>query len=333
MKSKIIIIAEAGVNHNGKLSEAKKLIKAASLAGADYVKFQTYDPDSMIRKKTKLANYQKKNIKSNVTQYKMLKKYKLNENWYESLITYSKKNNIKFLSSPFDIKSILFLKKFNLDFIKIPSGEIDNIPYLIKIAQLKKKIILSTGMSNFEEVSKAIKVFKNAGLKKKYINILHCHSDYPSKPINLNLKVLLNLRSKLGVNIGYSDHSEGLEAPIISVAYGAKIIEKHLTLNRKSKGPDHKASLEPDIFKKMVQSIRIAEKMIGDGIKKPTNAELKNKILVRKSIVASKNIKKGEKFTENNITTKRPALGKSPMLFNKLINKRAKLNYKKDDYI
>ena len=333
MKNKTIIIAEAGVNHNGSLSLAKKLIKAASRAGADYVKFQTYDVDSMIRKNTKLTIYQKKNLKKNLTQYEILKKYKLRNNWYRSLILYSKKNNIKLISSPFDIKSIQLIKKFNFDYIKIPSGEINNLPYLKVLAKQKKKLILSTGMSTLSEVKNAISILRSKGLKNNNLYVLHCHSDYPSKPENLNLKAIGLLERKIGLNVGYSDHSAGIEAPIIAVAYGAKIIEKHITLNKNYYGPDHRASLEPQEFKTMVDSIRITEKMIGTGLKKPSKIELKNRKLVRKSIVAFKDIKKGEKFSTNNITTKRPAYGKSPMLYDLYLEKKAKKNYFKDDFI
>lgn len=334
MKSKkVIIIAEAGVNHNGNLSLAKKLIKEAAKAGADYVKFQTYELDSMIVKNTKLTIYQKKNLNKNISQYDILKNFQLKKIWYEKLINFSKKNNIKFISSPFDINSIKFLQKFKLDFIKVPSGEINNLPYLKVLGKLNKKVILSTGMSTLNEIKVATKILKKLGLSKKKLYILHCHSDYPSKAENLNLKVISILIKKFGTNIGYSDHSLGIEAPIISVAYGAKIIEKHLTLDRRLSGPDHKASMEPLEFKKMVKAIRNTEKMLGSKTKKPTKIELKNSKLVRKSIVSIGNIKKGEKFSVKNITTKRPALGKSPMKFDFYLRKVARKNYIKDEFI
>ena len=333
MRNKVIIIAEAGVNHNGKLSLAKKLIKEASRAGADYVKFQTYTLENMIIKNTKPAAYQKKNIKKKLSQYDILKKYRLKDHWYKDLILFSKKNKIKFLSSPFDIKGIKFLGKLNLDYIKVPSGEINNLPYLKVLGKLNKKIILSTGMSNLIEIKNSINILKKEGLSRKKINLLHCHTDYPSKPENLNLKSIILLKKKFGLNVGYSDHSLGIEAPVVAIAYGAKIIEKHLTLNKKFSGPDHKASIEPKEFKKMVQSIRKTEKMLGSFIKKPTKIELKNRKLVRKSIVAIKNIKKGEKFSTSNISTKRPAIGKSPMYFDIYLKKKAKKNYFKDEFI
>ena len=333
MKNKVIIIAEAGINHNGKLSIAKRLIEEASKSGADYVKFQTYDLEKIIIKNTKATLYQRKNIKKNLSQYDILKKYRLKEEWYKNLISHSKKNKIKLISSPFDIESIKFLKKFKLDYIKVPSGEINNLPYLKVLGKLKKKVILSTGMSDLNEIKDAINILKKEGLSKEKLSILHCHSDYPSKPENLNLKSILLLKKKLGLNVGYSDHSLGTEASVIAVAYGAKIIEKHLTLNKNYSGPDHKASIQPKEFKKMVQAIRNTEKMLGSNIKRPTTIELKNRKLVRKSIVAIKNIKKGEKFSLNNISTKRPALGKSPMYFDIYLKKKAKKNYSKDDFI
>lgn len=333
MKNKVIIIAEAGVNHNGKLSLAKKLIEEASKSGADYVKFQTYNLDELIIKNTKPTIYQRKSLKKNLSQYDILKKYELKKEWYKKLISHSKKNKIKLISSPFDIKSIKFLKKLKLDYLKVPSGEINNLPYLKALGKLKKKVILSTGMSDLQEIQDAINILKKEGLSKEKINILHCHSDYPSKPKNLNLRSILFLKEKLRLNIGYSDHSLGIEAAIVAVAYGAKIIEKHLTLNKNYSGPDHNASIEPNEFKKMVQAIRKSEQMLGSSIKKPTAIELKNRRLVRKSIVAIKNIKKGENFTTRNISTKRPALGKSPMYFDAYLKKKAKKNYFKDEFI
>ena len=330
---KIIIIAEAGVNHNGNINLAKKLILAAANSGADYIKFQTYETENLIRPNTKLARYQKENIKIDKTQYQMLKKYQLKKNYYKTLIQYAKKRKIGFISSPFDIESLKFLKKFNLDFIKIPSGEIDNFPLLKEIGKLNKKVILSTGMANINEINNALKILKKFGTKKERISLLHCHSDYPSKPENLNLKAIVTLKKRFNLKVGYSDHSLGIEAPVISTSLGAEIIEKHLTLNNKMKGPDHIASMEPKLFSEMVLAIRKAEKMLGNGKKIPTNIELKNKQFVRKSIVAKTKIKKGEQFSIANITTKRPGTGKSPMLFERILKTRAKKNYQEDDFI
>ena len=328
-----IIIAEAGINHNGSFILAKKLIQAAARAGADYVKFQTFETKDMIKENTKLVKYKRGKIGKNLSQYNMLKKYQLKKNLYKKLVLHASKNKIKLLSSPFDIGSIKFLKKFNFDFIKIPSGEINNFPYLREIGKLNKKIILSTGMSSIKEVEAAIKILTKYGTNRKNITLLHCHSDYPSRPEDLNLNSILTLKKKFNLNVGFSDHSIGVEAPIISIVLGAKVIEKHLTLNNKLKGPDHKASIEPNDFKKMVLAIRNAEKMLGDGKKIASKNESKIKRLVRKSIVAKKEIKKGEKFSEENLTTKRPGVGLSPMKFENLINMIAKRNYKKDDFI
>ena len=330
---KTLIIAEIGINHNGRLSLAKKLISAAAKTGADYVKFQTFEPENVVIKSAKLAKYQKRNMKKNISQLKMLKKYQIKKKFYDLLIKFSKKKKINFISSPFDVDSIKFLSKLKLNFLKIPSGEINNFPYLKEIAKLKKKLILSTGMSSLREVDQAIKILIKFGTKKKNISLLHCHTDYPSMPENLNLKSILTLKKKFKLKVGYSDHSQGIEAAIASVALGAEVIEKHLTLNNKMSGPDHKASIDPITFRDMVIGIRNTEKMLGNGKKKPTQKELHNKKFVRKSLVAKKSIKKGDRFTVKNMTTKRPALGISPMKYQYKLNKIAKKNYSEDDYI
>lgn len=332
-KNRTIIIAEAGVNHNGKLNIAKKLITAAAVSGADYVKFQTFETENMTKPKTKLAQYQKMNLKNNLSQFEMLKKYELKKSHYNILIKHAKKNKINFISSPFDINSINFLKKFNLHFIKIPSGEIDNYPYLKEIGKLKKKIILSTGMSTLKEVFYAIRVLTKHGTKKKNISLLHCHSDYPSNFKDLNLKAISTLKKVFKLKVGYSDHSPGIYAPIVSVALGSQIIEKHLTLSNKMTGPDHKASINPKQFKAMVKGIRQTEEMLGNGKKIPTKSELKNKLIVRKSIVARTDIKKGDKFSDKNLTTKRPASGISPTKYSNFLKKISKKNYKKNNFV
>lgn len=326
---KTIIIAEAGVNHNGKIKIAKKLVDAAAVAKADYVKFQTYDADSLILKNAKTADYQKKNLGSNISQYKMLKNYQLSEKNQIELKRYAEKKKIKFLSSIFDIKSLKFLKKLNLDFIKIPSGEITNYPLLKEISNLKTKIILSTGMANFNEIKAALKVLKN---KKKKITILHCSSDYPAELKNLNLAFLKKLKL-LGYNIGYSDHSKSILTPSIAVALGCKVIEKHFTLSRKLKGPDHKASIEPNELLGMIKFIKQTELMLGSQKKTITLSEEKTKKLVRKSLVALTKISKGEKFTIKNLTTKRPGNGISPFLIKKILGKKSPITYVKDQQI
>ena len=332
-KDKIIIIAEAGVNHNGKLSLAKKLVSEAAKSGADYIKFQTFETESMVKPSTRLANYQKSNLKGNLSQFDMLKKYELKKKDYKILIKFAKNKNIKFISSPFDINSINFLKKFNLDFIKIPSGEINNFPYLRAIGKLKRKVILSTGMSTLGEISYALKILRTYGTKKNKITLLHCHSDYPSRSEDLNLKAIITLQKYFKINVGYSDHSKGIIAPLISIAMGARIIEKHLTLSTKMIGPDHKASINPTEFKEMVNYIRETEKMLGNGKKIPSKHELRNKPIVRKSLFAKIDIKKGERFSEKNLTTKRPEIGLSPSKYLYMLNRISKKNYKKNNPI
>lgn len=326
---KTIIIAEAGVNHNGKMDIAKKLVDVASDAGADYVKFQTFDVDKLILENTKTAEYQKKNLKINISQYSMLQKYQLSSDNHKTLVNYCKKKNIKFLSTAFDEKSLELLNKFNLDYIKIPSGEITNFPLLKKISKLKKKILLSTGMASIKEIVQALKILKR---KKKEITILHCTSDYPAELNDLNLNFLHKLK-KFGYYVGYSDHSASILTPSIAVSLGCKVIEKHFTLSKKMKGPDHKASLEPTELKKMINYVRQTEKILGENKKKITSSEKKTKLLVRKSLVALKDISKGEKFTYNNLTTKRPGTGVSPFKIIDFIGKRSKKNYKKDELI
>ena len=330
---KTIIIAEAGINHNGKIDLAKKLIKAAARSGADYIKFQTYNTEKMIVPNARLAIYQKQNIKKIKTQFEMLKKYELKKDFYKVLINYAKKNRIKFLSSPFDEESISLLNKYNLDFIKIPSGEIDNFPYLKKLGKIKKKIILSTGMSTLKEVSLAINTLTRYGLKRKDISLLHCHSAYPSKLTNLNLNLIKYLKKKFKLRVGFSDHSTSVNIPSIAVALGAQIIEKHLTLSNKMSGPDHKASINPNNFKRMVNLIRQTELALGNYKKIPSKNELKNKPFARKSLVAKVDIRKGEMFSETNLTTKRPGIGISTIKFNYYLKKKSKKNYSKDDLI
>ena len=328
-QNKTIIIAEAGVNHNGNINVAKKLIDVASKAGADYVKFQTFDVDHLILQNTKTAVYQKRNLKSDVSQYLMLKKYQLPESSYKNLIEYSKKKKIKFLSTAFDLKSLNLLNKFKLDYIKIPSGEITNYPFLKKISKLNKKILLSTGMSTLKEIKQALNVFRK---RKRDITILHCTSDYPANLKDLNLNFIKILK-RLGYQVGYSDHSSSIITPSIAVALGCQVVEKHFTLSKKLKGPDHKASLEPQELSKMVSFIRDTEKILGLKNKIITKSEQKTKLLVRKSIVALKNIKKGEIFSYKNLTTKRPGIGTQPFKIEKYLGKKSSKNFKKDQFI
>tara|TARA_Y100000294_G_scaffold162438_1_gene167542 strand:+ start:135 stop:1133 length:999 start_codon:yes stop_codon:yes gene_type:complete len=328
-----IIIAEVGVNHNGKTNIAKKMIRKAAEAGVDFVKFQTYQTDNLVTKDARKANYQKKNSNKNENQYKMLKKYELNFKDFKILKNICKKNNIKFLSSPFDIESIKALKKIGLTTLKIPSGEITNLPYLRFIGSLKKKIILSTGMSSLQEISDAIKVLVSSGTKKKNITILQCNTEYPSPYRDINLLAMLSIRKKFNIHVGLSDHSSGIEVPIAAVALGASVIEKHFTLNKKSLGPDHKSSVDFSELKKMVKSIRNVERSLGDGIKKVTKSEKKNITSIRKSIVAEEKIFKGQKFTYQNLTVKRPGNGLSPMKIDQIVGKKAKKNFMKNQQI
>ena len=331
-KKRVIIIAEAGVNHNGSLKIAKKLISAAKDIGADYIKFQSFKAEKLVTKNAELANYQKKNTED-LTQYKMIKKLELNTKQHLSIIDFCKKKKIGFLSTGFDNDSVDFLIKKKIDFIKIPSGEINNLPYLKHNGSKKKKIILSTGMSFMWEIKNALKILISNGAKKKDIIVLHCNSEYPTPYQDVNLKAMNEIKKKTKCNIGLSDHSSGIEVPIAAVALGAKIIEKHFTLDKRMLGPDHVASLEPNEFKQMVTSIRNIEVSLGSSIKKPSNSEKKNIKISRRSIVAKINITKGEKFSPNNITLKRPGSGLSPIKWFKVIGKISKKNFKKDEFI
>jgi len=330
--TKTLIIAEAGVNHNGSLKRCYQLVDAAKQAGADIVKFQTFEADSLVTKKSPKAAYQKINDNSK-SQYEMLKKLQLSKENHYKIKDYCKKKKIEFLSSGFDVDDLIFLKKLKIKRFKIPSGEITNYFYLKKIANFKKRTILSTGMSTMKEISKAIEIFKKNGLKKDKISILHCSTEYPAELEKLNLKAIQSMKKKFKLNVGYSDHSSSTLIPSIAVALGASIIEKHITLNNNLPGPDHKSSLNPKDFKAMVSNIRKTEKSFGNGIKKPNINEKKNIKIVRKSIVAKKNIRKGEKLTLFNLSFKRPGTGISPMNFKKILGRKANRNYKKDDFL
>lgn len=329
--NKVLIIAEAGVNHNGSIEIAKKLIDKAAEAKADVIKFQTFTADSLVNKNVKKAEYQQKTGNSQESQYDMLKRLELDVDMHKELITYCNKKKIKFLSTPFDLESIDLLNDLGMDIYKIPSGEVTNYPYLKKIAKLKKTIIMSTGMCTLEEVRDALKVLKENGASD--IKLLHCNTEYPTPMKDVNLKAMVTMKNEFNLEIGYSDHTKGIEVPIAAVALGATIIEKHFTLDRNMEGPDHKASLEPEELKEMVHSIRNIELALGSGEKKPSESEMKNINVVRKFIVAKENIKKGEKFTEYNITCKRTGKGISAMQWNKVINKIANKNYVKEDII
>ena len=328
-----IIIAEAGVNHNGDLNLAKKLVDVAAEAGADMVKFQTFKAENIAIQSAPKAKYQIENTSINQSQFDILKNLELTSSMHEELIIYCKKKKITFFSSGFDIHSLNYLNSLGLNQFKIPSGEITNLPYLRHVASFGKPIILSTGMTELEEIKDAIKVLGDSGIEKKYITVLHCNTEYPTPLKDVNLKAMSTIRDTLNVKVGYSDHTLGIEVAIAAVALGANIIEKHFTLDRNLVGPDHKASLEPKELKLMVKSIRNIEQSLGSKIKKPSSSEAKNKYIVRKSLVAIKPIKSGEKFTIDNVSTKRPAKGISPMQWDKVIGKIANKNFAIDELI
>lgn len=333
MNNHVIIIAEAGVNHNGDYELAKQLVIKAKEAGADYVKFQTAKPELVISQFAEMAEYQKTNTGKQESQLEMCKKIHLTHDDYKPLKAFCDKVGIKFMSTPFDLPSIDLLAEIGMDYMKIPSGEITNLPYLRKIAKLGMPVILSTGMSRIGEVENALNILLDGGLDRKSITLLHCNTEYPTPYEDVNLKAMLTLRDTFGVRVGYSDHTQGIEVPIAAVAMGAEIIEKHFTLDHNLPGPDHIASLEPDELKKMVDSIRNIEKAIGTGLKMVTKSEEKNIKIARKSIIAAKYIKEGEVFTEDNLTVKRPGDGVSPMLWDYVIGKKAKRNFVYDEPI
>ncbi len=332
-KPKTLIIAEVGPNHNGSLKLAYKYIDVCKKIGADVVKFQTSVPHLHISKYAEMAKYQIRNCNYKSSQLKMAEKISLPLKDFIKLKKYCLKKKIGFLSTPFDLKSIELLNNIKLKCFKIPSGEITNLPYLRKIGKFNKKIIISTGMSNVKEIEKAIQVLIKSGTKKNKISILHCNTEYPTPFEDVNLKAMKSLRKKFKCPVGYSDHTVGIEIPIAAVALGASIIEKHITLNKNMKGPDHKASIEPKDFEKMINGIRIIEKSLGSSIKKPSSSEIKNISIARKSIVAARKIKKGEIFTSKNLTVKRPGTGLSPMLWDKILGKVSPKDYIEDQLI
>ena len=329
----VFIIAEAGVNHNGSIDLAKKLIDAACNAGADAVKFQSFEAENLATKNSQKATYQKETTNIEESQFEMLKKLELNFEMHKELFLYCKNKRIIFLSSPFDHESIDLLKDLGLDIFKIPSGELTNLPYLRHIGKLNKKIILSTGMSNMNEIKNALNILINSGTKKENITILHANTEYPTPIEDVNLRAMVTIGNELDVNFGYSDHTLGIEVDIAAVAIGASCIEKHFTLDRNMEGPDHKASLEPQELKAMVRAIKNIELALGSGIKIPSKSEMQNIKIVRKSIVAKTQIKKNDVFNENNLTVKRPGNGISPMKWDEIIGTKAPKDYKEDELI
>ena len=325
------IIAEAGVNHNGSLELAKNLVDKAKEAGADCVKFQTFIASQIVSKNAVKADYQKKQTAKSESQHEMLKKLELSFDDFIELNNYCKEIGIEFLSTAFDFESIDFLNQLGMQVWKIPSGEITNLPYLIKIAKLNKKVILSTGMSTMREIEDAVNILKDHGASE--LIILHCTTEYPTPYEDVNLNAMLAIKERFGYEVGYSDHTMGIEVPIAAVALGAKVIEKHFTLDRTMDGPDHKASLEPSELKTMVDAIRNIELSMGTGIKEPADSEKKNIAIARKSIVANQSIIKGDILTETNLTVKRPGEGISPMKWFEIIGTKAIRDFEEDELI
>ena len=330
---KTLIIAEAGVNHNGDLGIAKRLIDVAAEAGADLVKFQTFNADRLTTKYANKAEYQDKTTDENESQLEMLRRLELTYDMHKELIAYCEQCGIGFFSTGFDIKSIKLLVELGLKLFKIPSGEITNLPYLRHIASYGKPVIISTGMSTLNEIEAALKVLMKNGLKREKITVLHCNTEYPTPMCDVNLNAMCSIRDEFGVEVGYSDHTQGIEVAIAAVALGATVIEKHFTLDRQLPGPDQKASLEPNELKEMVKSIRNIEQAFGDGIKRPSPSEIKNISVARKSLVAVSNICKGDIFTEDNLGVKRPGTGISPMQWDEFIGKVALRNFSIDELI
>ncbi len=329
----VFIIAEAGVNHNGLIDNAYRLIDVAVEAGADAVKFQTFKAENLVSKSADKANYQKQTTDESETQFEMIKKLELSVDVHKKLIKYCNERGIMFLSTPFDHESINLLNELGLEIMKIPSGEITNLPYLRHIGALKKKVILSTGMSTLEEVGDALSILINAGTAKENITVLHANTMYPTPLNDANLNAMLTIQQEFDITVGYSDHTMGIEVDIAAVAMGASIIEKHFTLDNSLSGPDHKASLEPKELKAMVTSIRNIEKALGNGVKVPSNSEKPNISVARKSIVANQAIKIGDIFTEENITVKRPGNGISPMKWDEVVGSVSEKDYQIDELI
>jgi N,N'-diacetyllegionaminate synthase len=333
MKNRTLIIAEVGVNHNGDIGLAKQLIDAAAEAGADLVKFQTFNANRLVTRTAKKAEYQVLSTGKKESQYEMLCRLELSLEIYKELIAYCEMRNIEFFSTAFDVESVNLLVSLGQNQFKIPSGEITNLPYLRHIGQMRKSVILSTGMATLGEIESAIDALEQVGTMRTNITVLHCTTEYPTAMNEVNLRAMQSIREAFGVAIGYSDHTSGIEVAIAAVAMGATVIEKHLTIDRNLHGPDHKASLEPIDLKTMVTAIRNIEVALGDGIKRPTSSECRNKQVSRKSIVASLPIKAGDTFSEQNVTTKRPGTGISPMQWDEVLGRRSTRNFVIDELI
>lgn len=329
---KVILIAEAGVNHNGDFSRAIELIDAAAECGADYIKFQTFKAKNIAINSASLAVYQRQNV-SEPNQQSMLEKLELDYSWHQKLIDHASLRSIKFMTSPFDVCSAKFVASLDLETIKIPSGEITNLPLLRFLGGLNKKIIMSTGMATVGEIDNALRVLYVGGASKENITVLQCTTDYPAHLRDVNLRAMKTLQLCFDVSVGYSDHTEGIAVAIAATALGASVIEKHLTLDRSLPGPDHCASIEPNDFAQLVKSVRQVELALGAATKVPSKAELDNRSVVRKSLVAKMDINKGDVFTLKNLTVKRPGKGISPMLIDELLGKKAIKKFNRDDLI
>jgi N,N'-diacetyllegionaminate synthase len=330
---KTLIIAEVGVNHNGDLALARKLISAAKVAGADIVKFQTFKAHNLLTKSAHKAEYQKSTTSAVESQYDMIRKLELSRADHEILIDECQRQGIKFLSTAFDTQSFDMLVSLGLDHIKIPSGELTNLPLLRYMTSLSLPVMLSTGMATLGEIEAAIDAIVEAGTPRNLITILHCTTEYPAPMVDINLRAIVSMKATFSLEVGYSDHTYGIEIPIAAVALGARVIEKHLTLDRKLPGPDHQASLEPREFKAMVDAIRNIEVALGDGVKRPSASELKNKLIARKSLVAIKNIRAGDCFTADNVGAKRPGIGITPMRWDEVIGRCAPRDFAIDELI
>ena len=334
MRGATLIIAEAGVNHNGSIKTAEQLIETAAEAGADLVKFQTFSADRLVTGSASKADYQLETTSTSESQHEMIRKLELSREMHEELIAHCKKCGVGFFSTGFDPQSVDLLAELGLDRFKIPSGEITNLPYLRHIGQYGKPVILSTGMARLGEIEAALEVLEASGTPRERVTVLHCNTEYPTPMADVNLKAMLAIRDALGVQVGYSDHTLGIEVPIAAVAMGATVIEKHFTLDRNLPGPDHRASLEPDELKAMVQAIRNIELALsGDGLKRPSPSESKNLEIARKSLVALVPIKAGDLFTEANLGVKRPGSGISPMRWDDFIGRPANRDYQADELI
>lgn len=330
---KTLIIAEAGVNHNGDLEMARRLVEVAAQSGADFVKFQTFKADRLVTRQAAKADYQRQLTAEDESQYDMIHRLELTPEMHVELIEHCRRRGIRFLSTGFDIESLDLLVGLGIPLFKIPSGEITNLPYLQQIGRLGKPVILSTGMADMAEIGAALKVLEQAGTPRQQITVLHCNTEYPTPMRDVNLRAMLSIRDAYGVQVGYSDHTAGIEVPIAAVALGATVIEKHFTLDRNLPGPDHQASLEPGELKAMVAAIRNIELALGDGVKRPSPSEAKNIAIVRKSLVAARPIRAGEPFTLDNLAVKRPGTGVSPMRLNEMLGRVAGRDFQADELI